>query len=61
MNSYKETAYVFYLSTASLDNANMSEPRDRLTDPDNPPDDKSLLAWLGDEAYQLWTELAGLI
>lgn len=39
----------------------MAEPRERMTDPSSPPDDKSLEAWLGDNAYQLWTELAGLI
>lgn len=39
----------------------MTEPRERLTDPGGPPDDKSLEAWLGDKPYQLWTELAGLI
>jgi len=39
----------------------MNEPRERLTDPRNPPDDITLEAWLGYEPYQLWKELAEFI
>ncbi|MDR1994247.1 DUF3788 domain-containing protein [Azonexus sp.] len=39
----------------------MTELRERLTDPSSPPDDSALAAWLGDQPYQLWKELAELI
>ena len=36
----------------------MTEPGERLADPSRPPDDETLGAWLGDESYRLWNELA---
>lgn len=39
----------------------MTEPRERLTDPSSPPDDRTLEAWLGEKPHRLWQELAEFI
>lgn len=39
----------------------MSEPRNRMIDPGNPPTDSAVADWVGEDAYKYWKQIVHLI